>query len=206
MIIYPKHAAKSYDLNYQIERWVGSVLERATGLTVTDYGTDGPRSEYDFILGNKYQFELKTTLSTSVPVELYKDEERQVPTGLMTSTAPFVVVLSRRGCHDGVCRGDVGKLRVFRRETLIRQAYKCGSPKFFGALNASECSLQYSIPEATVWENVKHCWLGDLGMGFNATEQLGYDTSTFAPSRWFNQELTYWLQEYGEAMQTKETI
>lgn len=158
MIIVPAYCAQSFSSNNKAENAVAEYISRVTNLGVIDFSTKA-RPEYDFQLFGSHgsvQVELKTTADKYIPVEMYKDRERTIPSGLNASTAPFVVTLSL-GKRTGY-KGDVGKLRVFKRTTLMTAAVREGRGHFFEGPSKTQCAYVYSVPP----QNISHAWLGDI--------------------------------------------
>lgn len=191
MLIVPQYSAHSYDYNDRVEKAIASLLSEITGLDATDFGSVGvPRPEYDFKLGG-VQVELKTSMSASVPVELYKDDEETIPAGLLASTAPLVVTLSL-GKRSNF--GEVGKLRVFKRNTLLTAAPKFGKRHFYEGASSSQGSVTYSIPEYAT-RDIRDVWLGDVPLREIKPGENGYDLEMIFKSTFGGMELHEWIQD-----------
>lgn len=179
MIITPSWCAQSYAYNDRVERTIAEYLAKITGLYVHDFTNGSPRPEYDFKIGDDLgdvTVELKTTGSKYIPVETHKDEKQTIEAGLYSSTAQIVVVLSQ-GQRTGY-EGEVGKLRVWKRTSLLRDGVKFGSGKFFAGATPSQGSYTYSYSPKK--DHGVHIWLGDIPVVYQQTtsfetKTLGYD-------------------------------
>lgn len=179
MIIIPALCAQSYAYNSRVEQAVAAYLANITYLTAIDFSV-GARPEYDFQLGDSkgyVQIELKTSRSKYVPVETHVDEKQKIEGGLLKSTAQIVVALTmgKRTHYEG----EVGKLRVWKRTSLIRDAVKHGIGKYYPASETSPGSYTYSFQPNK--ENY-HIWLGDVPVFYHTvsswgTTLPGYDLS-----------------------------
>lgn len=180
MWIMPELSAKSYYHNDQAERTIADILGYVTDTRPQDFST-GARPEFDFNLFGNYlsdydvhfcgltQIELKTTTKSTIPVEMYKDDEETIPAGINASTAPIIVVMSLAP------NGTRAKLRAFKRTTLLR-SLSSQHRNFYPGKTPSQGSVQYNIPCTN--EHPPHLWLGD----FDVVEKRGDYTAVLSES------------------------
>lgn len=205
MLIIPALSAKSYYHNYKVEQSIGDIISYITGLTITDIG-NSYRPEYDMIASGEFksdydvpftgscQLELKTSAGATIPVETHKDSEQTIPSGLLTSTSPIIIVLT--------VSGDIGKLRAFKRTVLLNSINSKYRHTFDG--KASECAVQYSIPCSI--DNPPHIWLGDFLITSRVVDDryIGILSESFSPSAVGGLQLTEWIREFAAKQQNVE--
>lgn len=207
MRIVPTYCALSYAYNDRVEFEIASYLARITGTTLQNIG-GGKRTEFDFELCTTIenvvypvQFELKTTGGKPIPVEVYKDQEKTIPSGLNASTAPLVVTLSL-GKRTGYV-GDVGKLRVFKRTTLLQEAVRERHGFFFQGATPSQSAYRYSATP----QNINHIWLGDVPVEYiRVTNHVLSDKQEYVTGYMFDaiiddnangaEQLREWIKHY----------
>lgn len=199
MLIVPAYCAKSYDYNDLVERDIARIICEIAKVTVSDYGIGIARPEFDFKLDG-VPFELKTSMKNSIPVELYKDDEETIPSGLLTSTSPFVITLSI-GHRSNV--GEVGKLRVFKRKSLIAAALRSNKRVFFPGSTPSQGAVVYTLP-MDVTRDLYHVWFGDIPIIEFEPGKHAYDTDNMFPGS-HGAELKGHIHEYLESYNDQQT-
>jgi hypothetical protein len=187
MWILPELSAESYDHNDLVEREIARILSRMTGFDATNFGEQNKaRPEFDFELGG-IQIELKTTLKQTIPVETHKDEAETIPAGVLVSTAPIIVVLNMGKNKNNM----IGKLRAFKRSTLLRHINH-GYKHFFQGKTPSQNSLTYYVPVTN--ETPPHCWLGDFLIVGTQNDYTGYLSESFKTG-FGDGQFAYWIEE-----------
>lgn len=197
MWMMPEFSAKSYFHNNEVEHAIADILGYLSNTTPQDFSL-GARPEYDFMLFGNYesdygvpfsglaQIELKTTTKSTIPVEMYKDDEETIPAGITASTSPFIVVMSMAP------GGNRAKLRAFKRSILLR-SISANTRHFYPGKTPSQGSVQYHIPCTN--ENPPHLWLGDFDV---VTEINGYTavlSESFVPG-FDGNKFTDWMREH----------
>lgn len=125
----PAQLAQDYDFTYLVERYTGKIIGDLIGERAVDFST-GPRTSHDWAYGDSsigiVTIELKTTSNVTFAVELSKDREGLIKSGIGATTADLVAVLAmgRGATLEGDTRGpDVGKLRLYRPKALRAATY-----------------------------------------------------------------------------------
>lgn len=197
MIMMPTLAAESYFHNGLMEQEIAAIIGSATQLQPHDF-LAGARPEYDCQLRGDFlsdydvpfngsaQIEIKTTTKSTIPVELYKDDEETIPSGLNISTAPFIITLSMSHSND------IAKLRAFRRNVLLRSV-GLGVRHFFPGKTKSQGSVQYQIPCTN--ETPSHLWLGDFLVVDQFAGRVGILSESFTPGHGC-EKFRDWVKEY----------
>lgn len=181
----------SYDYNDLVEREIARLLSHVSGLAASGFSDGSARPEFDFMLG-QLPVELKITSGERLPVEVAKDKEGLIPSGVAVSIAPYIVYISNG--HGAKSNGSkpVGKVRMLSRKKLLAAAkrsppsfYKMGDPN--STENALVCYLGPFFND--------DLWLGDMQFVQDSKQEKWlYDTDTFVPShkaagylRWVHQ-------------------
>lgn len=186
MLIDPTELAFDYVYNDLVERAVALMLSDLSGLPVSQFGEHCPRPEFDFYLGST-PMELKITNGIYLPVEVAKDIEATIPSGVAVSIAPYILYISHgHGSKEGGSR-PVAKVRMLPRKKLLSAARKT-PPSFYTSGGPTQHALVHYLKGPYFNGDI---WLGD--MEFKQTENSEkwlYDTDTFVPSRqasgWLN--------------------
>lgn len=189
MLIDPTHLT-DYAYNGIVEKAIGQLLAKESGLLDRDYCFGEARPEYDFLLGH-LPIELKITDNVYLPVEVSKDLEGNVPSGVAVSIAPYILYLSHG--HGPKSEGSQPciKVRLLPRKWLLKQAKK-SAPTVYTNGKETEHATVYYIKQDFLKDDI---WLGDIQFKLDETTgRFLYDTSTFVPShkagamlRWLNQ-------------------
>lgn len=178
----PRDLAGNYVFNSMVEHRIAHILSEVSGLEAHDFCMDSPRPEYDFKL-DQLPVELKITNSVYLPVEVSKDVEGTIPSGLAVSTAPYILYLSH-GHGPRSPAGDPGKacvkVRMIERKWLLRNAKKY-EPTVYQSGSVTEHAVVHYIRQDYL---VNDLWLGDMNFKQSETDQRWLmDTTTFTPSR-----------------------
>lgn len=201
----PTFAAESYYHNGLMEREIAGIVSNVSGTSYCDivnyarpeydwqqYGEFV--SDYDVPFSGSAQIEFKSTTKSTIPVELYKDDAETIPSGLGTSTAPFVITLSMSPSND------VAKLRAFKRQVLLRSV-GLGVRHFFPGKTPSQGSVQYQIPCTN--ETPSHLWLGDFRFVQEIDGRLAINSDFFVPG-YGGEKFRDWIKEYVAKQQQVE--
>lgn len=189
MLIDPTQLT-DYAYNGIVERVVGHLLSDESGLPDHDYCFGEAREGYDFRIG-QIPVELKITNNVYLPVEVSKDLEGKVPSGVAVSIAPYILYLSHGHGPKSEGSQPCVKVRLLPRKWLLKEAKKSPPSVYTNGKQTEHATVHY-IKQDFLKDDI---WLGD--MQFKLDETTGrylYDTSTFVPSakagamlRWLNQ-------------------
>lgn len=190
-----------YAYTYLTEREIGGRVATLTDTEATDFGTDTARPGYDFRL-NGMPVELKMTNGVALPIEMAKDREQTIPSGLAVTIAPVVIFVSNgHAFREGIGTVPVAKIRAFRTIDCLR-AIKGTTPTFFERPNANESALVYYMTGRTVTGRASpyftnDIWLGDMDYVQNTDGQTwSIDTSTFVGSPNAKAKMHWLIQGY----------
>lgn len=184
-------ACTDHTYNGICERAIGRLLTRISGLPAHDF-SEGPRSEYDWMLGH-LPMELKMSSHFALPVEMSKDREGLIPSGVAVTTAPFVLFITNGHGPKGMDGKStpVAKVRMFETKWLKREARKVEPTEYVGDTDSQTSYVHYIKTE---FHN-NDIWLGD--MQFVRKEDKWFiDTDTFIPSRYAGGALNTMELEY----------
>lgn len=170
-------ACTDHAYNGICEREIARILSELSGLSAHDFSC-GPRSEYDWLLGC-LPMELKMSSHFALPVELSKDREGLIPSGIAVTKAPYVLFITNGHAKDEIGNTKaVAKVRLFKTRWLIRTARAIEPTQYEGLTESQHAYVHYIMTEF----HRNDFWLGD--MEFVQKEGKWFiDTSTFVPSR-----------------------
>lgn len=178
MRIDPRKCGRDFAYNQTVEREIARILQHYTDLQCSDF-SNGTRAEYDWKIAG-VPIELKLSTRDYIPVEVAKDEEQTVPSGLAASEAYLTLVLSK-GYNNlpGNRTIATGKLRLFPTRKLLSYARRHGRPEFFNADKPSERALVFKVFDAV--GKAGEIWLGDVPIVFgeHASDPILYDLGQF---------------------------
>lgn len=160
----PAQLAQDYVLTGIVERYIGKIIGDLGGERAVDFST-GPRTSHDWAYGDSstgiITVELKTTSNVTFAVELSKDREGLVKSGIGATSADLVAVLAmgRGAIRDGETRGpDIGKLRLYTPKVLRAATYGREPMLIRSSLNVTEDAYVVNIdPRAPT-----HWHVGDV--------------------------------------------
>jgi hypothetical protein len=201
MKVYVSKLPKDYEYTGEVECELAELLTTLSGLPASDFGTKNvPRSEYDCKLG-EMPVEIKITGSVDLPVEITKDLELTILSGISVTIAPYILYLVRNSGATSNGSNCVGKLYMVLT-TLLHKEVPESFCKFFPGKTPSQSSLTYYVKVPKPSDSC--IYLGYM-QGHHTPKnpktpkipkETIYDTDTFVPSENAASMLKWMHQKY----------
>lgn len=185
LVFSSRQLAEDYQLNGIIERAIGKIAGELVGECATDF-SNGPRTSHDWAYGDLVngiiKVELKVTANTTFAVELSKDREGLIKSGIAATEADLVFLLSqgRGAIPEGGTRGpDIGKLRAYFPKALLAATY--GKEPFLIKKNTNVTENAYVV---NIDPRIPTHWhIGDVPMILGSDGQTWmYNLGHFIPA------------------------